>query len=112
MGNWSNQFLPKTCRKLRPTFGRQFVFCKPQIIFALGSAPTCYVPSVPELAGLVYFDIRRLELIFDLTPAMLETSQDFGSTGGRAKAGFLPHIQKPATTRLIRPDGFNQRISA
>ena len=34
----------------------------------------------------------------------LETSQDFGGTGGRAEAGFLPRFQKPASARLIRPD--------
>jgi len=46
------------------------------------------------------------------TPAVLETSQDFGGQGGRAKAGFLPSIQKPASTRKIRPDGSKRRISA
>jgi len=46
------------------------------------------------------------------TPAVLETSQDFGGTGGREKAGFLPSIQKPASTRKIRPDGLTRRISA
>jgi len=33
------------------------------------------------------------------TPARLETSQDFGGTGGRAGADFLPGIQKPAPAR-------------
>ena len=33
----------------------------------------------------------------------LETSQDFGGTGGRAEAGFLPSFQKPTPARLIRP---------
>jgi len=46
------------------------------------------------------------------TPSRLETSQDFSGTGGRADAGFLAGVQKPASTRLIRPYGFKRRISA
>ncbi len=40
------------------------------------------------------------------TPSRLETSPDCTGTGGRAGAGLLPSIQKPAPARLIRPNRF------
>jgi hypothetical protein len=41
-------------------------------------------------------------------PLVLKHPKTLAGTGGRAGAGFLPGIQKPAPARLIRPDEFQR----